>query len=50
MLQYTTLYYFFMTRHCLTIFITKMKIQFGHFIENDTIEIQNDTIELYLAR
>ena len=23
-----------------------VKIQFGHFIENDTIEIQNDTIEL----
>ena len=42
MLQYTTLYYFFMTRHCLTVFISKMKIQFGHFLENDAIEIIND--------
>ena len=23
-----------------------VKIQLGHFLENDTIEIQNDTIEL----
>ena len=42
-IYYTIL--FFMSRHCLTVFISKMKIQFGHFLENDAIEIGNDQIE-----